>query len=279
MNIAALQTFLAVIQSGNLNKAAEQLNVTQSTVTTRLDVLEDALGQKLLVRSRRGAELTKAGFVFQRHAELVTQAWNQARKAVGLPRGFSGMFAFACHDDLWDGAGATWLDTIRRTQPELALEAWAGDLGELKRWLASGLIDAALATEPLSGQGLSAREVARDRLVLVASRPRELMTWDPDYVYVDLGPEFRRQHSLAWPVDETAHLTFGSSRWARDHLLRKGGSGYLPWRMAEPHVRAGRLHQVHGAPEFSRALHLTWRESSRAAHRWLADEKLWPEPI
>ena len=70
MNIAALQTFLAVVQIGNLNKAAEQLNVTQSTVTTRLDTLEETLGQRLLVRSRRGAELTKAGFVFLRHAEV-----------------------------------------------------------------------------------------------------------------------------------------------------------------------------------------------------------------
>ena len=105
MNIVTLETFLAVVQVGNLNKAAEQLNVTQSTVTTRLDVLEEALGQKLLVRSRRGAELTKAGFVFLRHAELVAQAWEQARKAVGLPRGFSGMFSFACHFDLWEGFG------------------------------------------------------------------------------------------------------------------------------------------------------------------------------
>ena len=80
MNIAAFQTFLAVVETGNLSKAAEQLHVTQSTVTTRLDVLEETLGQKLLVRSRRGAELTKAGFAFQRHAELMVQAWEQARK-------------------------------------------------------------------------------------------------------------------------------------------------------------------------------------------------------
>lgn len=39
VNIAALQTFLAVVQTGNINRAAVQLNVTQSTVTTRLDPL------------------------------------------------------------------------------------------------------------------------------------------------------------------------------------------------------------------------------------------------
>ena len=47
MNISALKTFLTVVDLGNLNKAAERLNVTQSTVTARLDSLEEALGQRL----------------------------------------------------------------------------------------------------------------------------------------------------------------------------------------------------------------------------------------
>lgn len=271
MNIAALQTFLTVVQMGNLNKAAEQLNVTQSTVTARLDVLEESLGQKLLVRSRRGAELTKAGFVFLRHAELVTQAWDQARKAVGLPRGFSGMFSFASHFDLWDGAGSDWLERVRKQQPDLALEAWSGDIADLKRWLISGLVDAALAPEPLSGADLTSTEVGQDRLVLVSTKPRPLMAWDPAYIYVDLGPEFRRQHSLTWPVEQTAHMTFGTSRWALDYLLDKGGSAYLPWRLAVKHMDEGRLHAVKDAPEFSRPLHVTWRKASLAEHPWLED--------
>lgn len=271
MNIAALQTFLAVVQAGNLNKAAEQLNVTQSTVTTRLDVLEETLGQRLLVRSRRGAELTKAGFVFLSHAEVVAQAWEQARKAVGLPKGFSGLFSFACHFDLWEGAGSTWLESTRRHQPDLALEAWSGDLGDIKRWLLSGLVDAALAPEPLTGAGLVSGEAAQDRLVLVSTVRRPVVGWDPAYVYVDLGSEFRRQHSLAWPGDETAHMTFGSSRWALDYLLARGGSAYLPLRLIEPLVRQERLFPVEGAPEFTRALHLTWRKASLTAHPWITD--------
>ena len=278
MNIAALQTFLAVVQTGNLNKAAEQLHVTQSTVTTRLDTLEETLGQKLLVRSRRGAELTKAGFAFQRHAELVTQAWDQARKAVGLAKGFSGMFSFACHPDLWDAAGSAWLDRVREERPELALEAWSGDISDITRWLSSGLVDLALAPEPVGGAGLASHEVGRDRLVQVSTSPRSAVAWDPDYVYVDLGSEFRRQHSLAWPVDETAHMTFGSSRWALDYLLEKDGSAYLPWRLSEPWVRKGRLHAVTGAPEFSRSMHMTWRNAILVTHPWIDEAVRRPLP-
>lgn len=276
MNITTLQTFLAVVQIGNLNKAAEQLHVTQSTVTTRLDTLEDTLGQQLLVRSRRGTALTKAGFAFQRHAELVVQAWELARKSVGLPKGFSGLFSFACHFDLWDGAGSTWLEAVRKNQPDVALEAWPGDGSDIKRWLSSGLVDAALVPDPMIGAGLACHEIAQDRLAQVSTVQRPVQAWDPTYIYVDLGPEFRRQHSLAWPTDEIARMTFGSSLWALDYLLESGGSAYLPWRLAEPLVRAGRLYPVEGAPEFTRALHLAWRDASVLAHPWIQEAVHWP---
>ncbi len=82
MNIVFVQTFLEVVKTRNLNRAAERLNVTESTVTTRLNGLEDALGQKLLIRSRAGAELTSAGFKFLRYSEVMTRARGQARQSL-----------------------------------------------------------------------------------------------------------------------------------------------------------------------------------------------------
>ena len=270
MNLAAVETFLVVVETGNLNKAAERLNVTQSTVTARLDALDEALGQKLLVRSRKGAQLTKAGFAFQRHAELIVRTWEQGHKAVGLPKGFSGMVSLACQSDVWEGAGETWVADVQSARPELAIEVWPGEMPDINRWLASGLVDAAITLVPASVGGVSSRELSRDRLVQVATVSREAKAWDEGYIYVDLGPDFRRQHSLAWPGDDTAHITFGSSSWALAYLLNKGGSAYLPWRLARPHVEAGRLYPVRGAAEFSRTIHFNYRKDSVAAHPWIA---------
>ncbi len=66
MNIGLARTFLEILEAGNLNKAAERLHVTQSTVTMRINALEDLLGQKLLVRSKSGVALTNSGFKFKR---------------------------------------------------------------------------------------------------------------------------------------------------------------------------------------------------------------------
>ncbi len=270
MNLTVLRTFLMVVETGNLNKAAERLNVTQSTVTARLDSLDDALGQKLLVRSRKGAQLTKAGFAFQRHAELMVRTWDRGRKAVGLPKGFSGMFSLACQSDVWEDAGEQWMAEVQAAHGELALEVWPGEMAEINRWLGSGLVDAAITLAPAVADDVSSCELMRDRLVQVATVARQVKAWDEHYVYVDLGPAFRRQHSLSWPGDETAHMTFGCSAWALAYLLRRGGSAYLPWRLAAPHVAAGRLHPVEGAAEFSRPVFLNWREASALQHGWLA---------
>ncbi|MEX0809829.1 MAG: LysR family transcriptional regulator [Dongiaceae bacterium] len=271
MNIAAIQTFLAVVRAGNLNKAAEQLNVTQSTVTARLDALDETLGQRLLVRSRKGAHLTKAGFAFERHAELLLQTWEQGRKAVGLPKGFLGIVSLACQSELWTGIGEQWVDVVQAAHPEMALEVWPGEPAEIRRWLSGGLVDVAFTLEPVTGDGVASRAIMRDRLVQVATIDRDVQAWDLAYIYVDLGPAFRRGHRLAWPGDDTPRITYADSNWALEHLLRKGGSAYLPWRLAEAHVAAGRLFPVRGADEFSRPVYFNWREASAAVYAWLSE--------
>ena len=85
MNISVINTFLAIAERGQMNRAAEQLHVTQSTVTTRLNNLEAELGQTLFHRRKSGAELTSAGFRFRRYAQLMVDTWRQARQETALP--------------------------------------------------------------------------------------------------------------------------------------------------------------------------------------------------
>lgn len=275
MNLDAIKTFLTVVETGNLNGAAEQLNVTQSTVTARLDVLEQQLQEKLLVRSRRGSKLTKAGFKFLRHAELIQQSWELGQKALRLPQDYSNMFSLGCLSGLWDGAASVWLEHLRQTAPDLATEAWPGIPAQLTQWLESGLIDATLSTEPISGTQVDTMVINNDKIIQVSTRPRKVMDWDPDYIYVDLGAEFRRQHAQHWTQDHGARMTFGNSRWALQVLLSEGGSAYLPLRIAQEHIDNGKLHIVTGAPIFTQDLYLCWRTATLEKFPWLTTTSGW----
>lgn len=272
MNLTFLQTFLTVLETGNLVRAADRLNVTQSTVTARLDALEEALGRQLLVRSRRGARMTRAGFELRPHAELLVNGWAQARKAINLPEGYSGLFSFACEYDLWHPAGRRWLYAARAAHPGLAYEGRPGRRVEIAGWLGTGITDAGLTLEPISGPGISLRPLTEEEIVHVATAPLPAAPNDADYVYVDLGVDFRRQHALAFPGAKTASMTFSTSAWALEHLLAAGGSAYLPEPLVAPLLAEGRLHRVAAAPVFTRRLFLAWREASEALFPWLGDD-------
>ena len=61
-----IETFLTVVSCGNISAAANELFVTQSTVSTRIQQLEEELGAQLVIRSRghRNIELTSYGQAF-----------------------------------------------------------------------------------------------------------------------------------------------------------------------------------------------------------------------
>lgn len=267
MNIVALKTFLTVVDLGNLNKAAERLNVTQSTVSARLDALENVLGQTLLLRSRRGAQMTKAGFALQRHAEVIVQAWDRGRRAVESPRGFEATFSVSCEHDLWEGNVATWIDEITASHPQVAVEVWPGVPSEIEGWLRSGLIDAAVTREAIAGDAILTQLFRRDDVIAVrAAGARSVES----FVSVDHGPRMRRQTLDAGTVSS---MTFGAgaSRWALDHILRTGGAGYLPRSMVRSHLQTGELVEVSDAPSYDTECHLSWRSSSLDVHPWLSD--------
>ncbi len=269
MNLVHVHTFVVVVEAGNLNKAAAQLNVTQSTVTARINALEELIGQKLLHRHKSGTALTATGAKFLRHAEVMVQVWKQARYETSLPKGFEGICTFGCDQALWASAGESWVNTLRREKPKIAVNVQSGSEGDSRGWLSNGMVDVAIAYSPPAASGFSVDALFEDVFIEVATEKRGLVRWDPAYVYVDLGEDFRRRHAEAFPVDETAIATFTNSEHALDHILAWGGSAYVPYRIAKEHIETGRLFEVEKAPRFRRTAYLVLNTTRTAAWSWL----------
>ena len=84
MDTELARTFLAVVSAGNFVTAAEKLHVTQSTVSARIQTLEQLLRVTLFVRNKAGAALTPAGRQFQKHASTLVRTVEHARQDVAL---------------------------------------------------------------------------------------------------------------------------------------------------------------------------------------------------
>ena len=188
MDISLVQTFLAIIDVGNFAKAAERLNLTQSTVSTRIKVLEDLLGQQLFVRLKSGAKLTAAGSQFQPYAEKLVQTWEHARMEVGLPVTFRELLVVGAEFTLWERILIRWIPWIRTALPDVAIRVGVGSSAHLMQQLVDGLIGVAVTYTPQYRSGLIIEKLMEESLVLVAKNPESKGIEDEDYIYVDLGP-------------------------------------------------------------------------------------------
>ena len=82
MELGQLEAYLKVAEYRNFSRAAEALELTQPSVTARIQALERNLGDVLFERNGRGVRLTGAGESFLPHATRVLEALQDGRDAV-----------------------------------------------------------------------------------------------------------------------------------------------------------------------------------------------------
>lgn len=256
MDIELARTFLEVVETGNFKRAADRLNVTQSTVSMRIKTLEDLLGQRLFRRSKAGAELTAPGQHFNQYALTMVRAWQQARQDIALPSGFRAVLNVGAQFGLLERLLVRWLPWMRAAVPDVALRAEVGFPETLMEHVAIGLIDIGVVYNAPARSHVIVERLLDERLIMVTTRSGA--NAENGYVLVDWGPDFRAEHGQSFPDTETPAVTVNFGMLGLDYVLENGGSGYFPLPMARPYLESGKLHRVSGAPEFMRTAYLVY---------------------
>ncbi len=83
LNFHHLRYFHTVAHEGNLTRAAERLNVSQSAVSTQIRQLEERLGQPLFERRGRTLILTEAGRIALDHADSIFATGEELLNTLG----------------------------------------------------------------------------------------------------------------------------------------------------------------------------------------------------
>lgn len=197
-----MQALLAVIDSGTISAAAEQLGQTPSGVSRALGRLEEKLGTTLLTRTTRRLHLTAEGEAFVRQARQIVEAVETAEEQMALrrqrPAGrlrVDAAMPFVLH------VIAPLVARYRQQFPEVALEV---NSSERYIDLLERRTDLAIRIGPLADSTLHARLLGRCRLQLVASPAYLRQHGTPDSVaalsaHTLLG--FNEPESLnRWPL-------------------------------------------------------------------------------
>lgn len=145
---------LAVAREENMTRAAEQLHVTQPTLSKTLKALDDELGKKLFTRHSFSIRLTEEGVLLRNRAEdLISMADKITREFVTLDDITGGDIYLGLAESYQIRTLAKVIREFRRQYPELHYHITSGDTEQVTEKLDKGLLDfAVLAEKPDPGK-------------------------------------------------------------------------------------------------------------------------------
>lgn len=258
MDIQLAKTFLEIVATRSFARAAERLNVAQTTVSARVRTLEDLLGRQLFVRNKGGVSLTPAGEQLLRYAPTFVQLWERVRHQVAVPEGHQSLLAVGSEISLWQPLLLDWVLWMRRHIPHVALRVHVDVPQDLINQVASGLVDAALMYAPPHRPGLRVDLLLDEKLVMVETTQTPKAPAEREFVGVEWGHHFSEDFAASFPSAPHPGVSFNLGPLALNYLLATGGSGYFRMRAVEPLIQAGRLRIVPGQPQFSYPIHLVY---------------------
>src|SRR5262245_34117124 len=142
LKLRDLHILLAVVQCGNMSKAARQLSVSNPVVTKAIADLERTLGVRLLDRTRRGIELTIYGRALLDRGLVVFDELRQAVTHVeSLANSTTGEVRLACSLATAVGFVTAVIERLSRQYPGLVFNVLAGPEANANRALEERAVD------------------------------------------------------------------------------------------------------------------------------------------
>src|ERR1700748_3382811 len=172
MEFELLRSFVAVADYGGFHRAAERLNLTQSTISQQIKRLELGTNRPLFKAQTRRVALTDDGEMLLADARRLLQLEEAARHRLVAPR-LSGTVRLGVVEEVAGGSLPSALGRFAMLHPGVKLEVQIGVSAELIEQLDAGRLDVVFAKRPLGTS--KGRVVGREPLVWAAADTFDLV--------------------------------------------------------------------------------------------------------
>lgn len=167
MELRHLRYFVAIADAGTMARAAEQVFVTQSTLSHQLAQLEDGLGVALFERIGRTLRLTDAGRELLGHARGVLAQVEEGRHAVSRMRTTaSGALRVGVIHSFVNGLMPQVAAAFLTAHPGVRLQIAELTGTDIEAQVAEGVLDLGVAFYPPVREGVLGERLFDDTLVL-----------------------------------------------------------------------------------------------------------------
>lgn len=165
--LAAMETFVYVVETGSFSAAARRLNIGQPAVSKAIAHLEARLAVRLLLRSTRGLTPTEAGLAFFERAKRAIDEADEADSAArGAASGLTGNLRICAAVTFGRLHIVPHLGPFLDQNPGLTIDLMLDDRNVN---LVEEGVDIALRLGVLSDSGLTARKIAECRRMVLGT--------------------------------------------------------------------------------------------------------------
>ncbi len=153
MDIDALRSFLAFVDTGSFTRAAKQINRTQSAFSAQMRKLEEELCVSLFEKEGRNLVLSEAGLALRTHAEQIVGLHSQAVQNVKRYENKRPL-RLGCPEDYNDNLLPNVIRVLQQAEPTCSIHVFSEPSVSLREKLDNGELDAAIVTRaPHSEEG------------------------------------------------------------------------------------------------------------------------------
>jgi DNA-binding transcriptional LysR family regulator len=168
ITLTQLSTFLAVVRTGSVKGAAEQLVVTQPSVSAAMTALSKELGVGLTERDGRTVRLTAAGEAFVPYAADVLGLLEQGRRATREAVDAAAReVRIAAVTTAAEYVVPSLLRRFSNDHPDISLMLEVGNRGRVFQRLLDHEADVAIGGSPPEDGRLAGRPFLRNEMVLI----------------------------------------------------------------------------------------------------------------
>lgn len=172
MELLQLKYFQAVARLQHISRAAEELNVTQPSLSIMISRLEDELGTRLFDRKGRNIELNLAGNVFLAHVNAVFAELESAKNEVKELTGNQAKHISIATSNPRLLSGV--LKSFLSSHSEVVVRQCCETTDVIEKLLRSGNVDFSLSAPPVEGKDIACKILYEDEIVVIMQKNHRL---------------------------------------------------------------------------------------------------------
>ena len=155
MELRLLRYFLTIAKEQSFTKAAEQLHITQPTLSRQMAAFEEDLGITLFIRNGKKISLTDEGILLKRRAlEILNLEERTLAELKGKEEVVGGTITIGCGEFAAVETLAKICKTYKEKYPLVQIVLHTATADAVYEMMNKGLVDIALFLEPVDTEGL-----------------------------------------------------------------------------------------------------------------------------